>query len=312
MSVILPLARIDDWLTPDAPISVIAALLAPAADDQLRVWPVSTVVNGVRNDGPHLLRPIDGGTDEARLDVGAALPVYDRGVNAALSDLDGGQLVELPIDRLALAVLHHLEASQAWSLHNFLVEQRPRYRGDGPQKALIEAINWLQGSGLIARGHPSQSAGEAFIITRLGHKVLAEGLAPLDAARRLGLDLHPRLARVQSQFLLGEYELAAFAAMREVEIRVRELSGFDASLLGVKLMRRAFGEGGPLADPGLDDGERVGIMELFAGAIGTYKNPPSHRQVDYADPIVASEVVLLADLLMRMLDRTEERIARPG
>ena len=50
-------------------------------------------------------------------------------------------------------------------------------------------------------------------------------------------------------------------------------------------------------------------MELFAGAIGTFKNPPSHRQVNYADPTEASEVVLLADLLMRLLDRVEARVA---
>ncbi|MBB3082548.1 hypothetical protein [Geodermatophilus sabuli] len=33
-----------------------------------------------------------------------------------------------------------------------------------------------------------------------------------------------------------------------------------------------------------------------------FKNPPSHRQVDYSDPTLASEVVLLADLLLRILD----------
>ena len=60
---------------------------------------------------------------------------------------------------------------------------------------------------------------------------------------------------------------------------------------------------GALANPNLDAGERVGIMELFAGAIGTFKNPPSHRQVDYGNPTEASEVVLLAELLMRILDQ---------
>ena len=49
-------------------------------------------------------------------------------------------------------------------------------------------------------------------------------------------------------------------------------------------------------------------MELFAGSIGTFKNPPSHRQVNYGDPTEASEVVLLADLLMRLLDRVAARI----
>ncbi len=65
-----------------------------------------------------------------------------------------------------------------------------------------------------------------------------------------------------------------------------------------------------MADATLDAGERVGMMELFAGAIGTFKNPPSHRQVDYEDPTEASEVVILADLLMRVLDRVESGLSR--
>lgn len=120
----------------------------------------------------------------------------------------------------------------------------------------------------------------------------------------LAIRADSRLTRARTQFLLGEYELSAFAAMREVEIRVRELAGAEDSLIGVKLMRQSFKpDGGPLADAGLDAGEQVGMMELFAGAIGTFKNPPSHRQINYDDPTEASEVVLLADLLMRILDR---------
>jgi hypothetical protein len=49
-------------------------------------------------------------------------------------------------------------------------------------------------------------------------------------------------------------------------------------------------------------------MDLFAGAVGTFKNPPSHRQINYDDPTEASEVVLLADLLMHLLDRVERRL----
>jgi len=55
-------------------------------------------------------------------------------------------------------------------------------------------------------------------------------------------------------------------------------------------------------------------MALFRGAIGTFKNPSSHRAVNYDDPVLAAEVVLLADLLMRLLDRVEARELpqRPG
>jgi uncharacterized protein (TIGR02391 family) len=51
------------------------------------------------------------------------------------------------------------------------------------------------------------------------------------------------------------------------------------------------------------------MMELFKGAIGLFKNPTSHRPVDYDDPTLASEVILFADLLLRLLDRVEERLA---
>ncbi len=126
------------------------------------------------------------------------------------------------------------------------------------------------------------------------------------AAERLSVDLHPRIAaRVRSQYLLGEYEAAAFLTLREVEIRVRDLAGASNDDLGVALMKEAFKEGGPLADPALEAGEQQATMALFWGAIGVFKNPSSHRQVDFEDPTLASEIILFADLLHRMLDRLE-------
>jgi uncharacterized protein (TIGR02391 family) len=98
--------------------------------------------------------------------------------------------------------------------------------------------------------------------------------------------------------------------MREVEIRVRELAGASDSEIGVKLMRSAFGPTGPLTDASLDGGERDAVSSLFAGAIGVFKNPSSHRQVTYSDPTVASEVILLGDLLLRMLDTTAARLGK--
>ena len=128
----------------------------------------------------------------------------------------------------------------------------------------------------------------------------------MDAAARLGMQLHASLAEVvERQFLMGEYELAVFAAMKAVEVRVREMAGLSNSLVGTKLMQVAFGpsEGGQLVDVDAEAGEQVATMELFKGAMGVFKNPSSRRPVDYTDATEAAEIVLLADLLMRILDR---------
>lgn len=66
----------------------------------------------------------------------------------------------------------------------------------------------------------------------------------------------------------GEFDIAAFQAMKAVEVAVREASGLGDECIGVKLVRKAFSvEGGVLADMTAEAGERTGRMELFAGAI---------------------------------------------
>lgn len=233
---------------------------------------------------------------------------------------------ELPVDELALRLLRFFarldEEDPSIARRGignkgvWVTEREDRTLALSASRRAVEAWDWLVHHGLVA---PRQDATSPFsepgYITPRGHAVLADeqGLATMRAEERLDVDLHPLLEhRIRRQFLLGEYELAAFAAMREVEIRVRQLGQFPDDLVGGPLMRAAFSARedvpGPLTDTAQVGSEQQATSDLFAGAIGVFKNPSSHRQVSFDAATTASEIVFLADLLLRMLDGVERRL----
>ena len=59
MPVVVPEARWTTWLDPSADPGELRALLEPTDEIDLRVVPVSDLVNNVRNDGPALVEPIE-------------------------------------------------------------------------------------------------------------------------------------------------------------------------------------------------------------------------------------------------------------
>lgn len=68
-------------------------------------------------------------------------------------------------------------------------------------------------------------------------------------------------------------------------------------------MRAAFHPStGPLTDRLAEAGEKEARMAFFAGAIGCYKNPHSHRDVNLSDPKEAVEIIMLANHLLRIVD----------
>jgi uncharacterized protein (TIGR02391 family) len=231
----------------------------------------------------------------------------------------GDDAVQLPVDELAFCLLrwfvqaesrneeswlnsHNILLSGMWQEHDLGSDPR------GFLRAISDAWAWLVAKGLVAR--KPDSGGDWMILSRRGRELgqAPDGPVQLRAEERLDVDLHPRLEhRIRRQFLLGEYDLAAFAAMREVEIVVREAGGFPKELLGMDLMAQAFKDDGPLSDPDAPAAERQAVMSLFRGAIGLFKNPSSHREVEFEDPTFAAEVVLLADLLLRLLDEADGR-----
>lgn len=170
------------------------------------------------------------------------------------------------------------------------------------QRAVIEAVHWLRMKGFVMQD-PSQSSDCFVYITKRGAQLLDDGLERHQITERLDVNIQPALQPAKELYLQGRFDTAAFEAMKSVEVAVRVTAQLGNDALGVPLMRTAFGKAGPLSDPAAEPGEQVAAMELFAGSIGSFKNPSSHRYVDFDDPVLAGEVIVLADLLLRLLDR---------
>jgi uncharacterized protein (TIGR02391 family) len=196
---------------------------------------------------------------------------------------------------------------------------------DHPAEALLlaTALAQLERDGLLVQWPPddprytSSGFADVFTVTADGRRVrrLPNAREILAARRSFSAELHATLeARVRDDVSGGAFETAALKALRAVEARVRDLSREPRNqrgerMIGVALMQHAFSAAtGPLTDPNAEPGEQVGTMQLFCGAFGAVRNLLAHTEHEFGDPTEAAEYVLLADLLMRLLDRAEARL----
>ena len=217
---------------------------------------------------------------------------------------DATALLELEAEELAGVLMEHLNSlstseQENLSRHNFLIGID---HIEDLKQAFMEAWVWLEHEGLLV---PKPGSENWVVISRRGRRLRTSD--QVSSYRHANLlprnQLHPRIAqKVWAMFLRGDYDTAVFQAFKEVEVRVREAAQCADTDLGVDLMRKAFGVGGLLTDAAAPKGEQEALSHLFAGAIGSYKNPHSHRSVTI-EPEEAVEMIMLASHLLGIVDK---------
>ena len=170
--------------------------------------------------------------------------------------------------------------------------------------AIAEAWAWLLAHGFTALRTDGGEHGWIFV-TRMGRQAAtAQGVREYRKALELPKEkLHPSIAeRCHSHFMRGLLDTAVFEAYKALEIAIRDAAKLKPTDIGPSMARKAFDvESGPLTDRNAVPAERQSLSDLMAGALGSYKNPHSHRAVELTTD-EAIEMIVLASHLLRIVD----------
>ncbi len=175
----------------------------------------------------------------------------------------------------------------------------PVFSGHGPNTN--DKVIGLSGRGIykIIETRAQEALGIDFSDTISPRSFRSFSIQPLIASFPM---LHPKIVeKCQILFETGQYDVVIFNAMKVIEEAVRDKISADPTDLGTGLMNKM------LAKPTLVTfsdipAEQEAAVSLFRGAIGSFKNPHSHRFISVTDPIRTYECLALASMLMRMLD----------
>jgi uncharacterized protein (TIGR02391 family) len=175
-----------------------------------------------------------------------------------------------------------------------------------------ETFELLRRTGMMHPAPDTNGQHGWMVLSRDGEEAIKapDGFDRIRALRSFPKELlHPAIAKdAYAALQRGDFSTAVRDAFTAVEISVRNAGGFTVDDIGTDLMRKAFHEKtGPLTDQTLPRAERESFAHLFAGAIGAFKNPHSHRKVTIDDMREAQRQVLEASHLLHIVDAAKAR-----
>ena len=110
---------------------------------------------------------------------------------------------------------------------------------------------------------------------------------------------------------MGELAAAVQIAMKDGEVSLRAASGRPAGVPGKALPSRDLKACGPHRVAGEMPDESDGLMCLPMGAAAALRNPNRRPTIEYTDPTEAADIIHLADLLLRVIQRENALLKQP-
>ena len=87
-----------------------------------------------------------------------------------------------------------------------------------------------------------------------------------------------------------------------LEERLRDVGSIsDPNLTGQGLVNKVFNNNGTLASKFIVDSERQGYRDLYAGIVGSFRNPSAHKLID-PTPEEGGAFIIFLNLLLKKLE----------
>ena len=232
---------------------------------------------------------------------------------------DPNDLVAMEPEELAPLVLRdvltHMRSDNGNARHikrgNYFTQESTPANGYPDQQrqrvneALMAAWMWLEREGFFLPAPHAQDRDWVIVSERGKAMLNSEQSETYKYLRLLPREsLHPAISvSTFALFARGHYDTVVFEAFRAVEVAVREAGGLPQDMVGVQLIEKPLSRNLALHALEQVKGEQEALCHFFAGAMGLFKNPTSHRANTVTTPEAAASLVMLADYLLKMVDK---------